>query len=53
MKEPNDYSDYDKVTPLEWAEYEFATIAYDYKIHLDAIKSISNIFKRLYNGQMR
>ncbi len=46
------HTDYDDVTPLEWAEYEFATIEYDYKVHPDAAKSILNIFKRLYNDRI-
>jgi hypothetical protein len=40
-------SDYDNVTPLEWAEYEFATIEYDYEIHPEAAKAIYEILKRL------
>ncbi|KKL05457.1 hypothetical protein LCGC14_2605840 [marine sediment metagenome] len=41
---PNDYDD---VTPLKWAEYELATIEYDYKVHPEAAKMIRNLFKRL------
>ena len=41
------HTDYDAVTPLEWAEYEFATIAYDYQIHQKAAIAIREIFKRL------
>jgi len=44
------FSDYDGVTPLEWAEYEFATIEYDHRISPDAAKAIRAIFKRLYDG---
>ena len=44
--------DYKNVTPLEWAEYEFATTEYDYKIHPDAAKTIRSIFRRLY-GESR
>lgn len=43
----NDYKD---VTPLEWAEYEFATIWYDYCIPKPAAEAILDIFKRLANG---
>lgn len=43
-------SDYDGVTPLEWAEYEFATVEYDYKIHPRAAEAIRAIFKRLASG---
>ena len=44
-------TDYDDVTPLEWIEYEFATIEYDYKIHPDAAKRIIKLFERLYNDR--
>lgn len=40
-------SDYDNVTPLEWAEYEFATIEYDHKISPDAARGIRAIMQRL------
>jgi len=39
--EPND---------LEIAEYQFATIEYDYKVHPDAAEAIRRIFKQLYEG---
>jgi len=39
--------DYEDVTPLEWAEYEFATIEYDYRIHPVAASAIRGIFERL------
>lgn len=42
-----DKSDYDDVTPLEWAKYEFATIEYDYKVHPEAAKRILNLLERL------
>ena len=42
--------DYANVTELEWAEYEFETIEYDYQIHPKAAKIIRNLFKRLYNA---
>lgn len=41
--------DYESMTPLDWAEYEFATIEYDYKIHPGAARAIREIFKRLYD----
>ncbi len=41
--------DYAEVTPLEWAEYEFDTVAYDYKIPEKAAATIRNIMKRLAN----
>ena len=34
-------------TPLEIAEYRFATIEYDYKIHPKAAQEIRDIFKQL------
>jgi hypothetical protein len=40
-------TDYDNVTPLEWAEYEFATIEYDFRIPLKAAQGIREIMKRL------
>lgn len=40
-------SDYDRVTPREWAEYEFATIEYDYRIPAPAAKAIRSILDRL------
>ncbi len=42
-----DEDDYKDVTPIEWVEYEFATIEYDYKIHPEAAKRIMALFKRL------
>jgi len=30
-----------------WAEYEFATTEYDYRIHPDAAKTIRTMFRRL------
>lgn len=47
MPEYTGPSDYDDVTPLEWAEYEFATIVYDYGIPADAATAIRAIFIRL------
>lgn len=44
----NDYYD---ATKLDWAEYEFATIEYDYRIHPDAAKRIRQIFKALYGQE--
>lgn len=44
-------SEYDEVTPLEWAEYEFATIEYDYRIPERAANAIRAIFKRLSEGR--
>jgi len=38
--------DYEDCTDLDWAEYEFSTIEYDYRIHPDATKAIRNILKR-------
>lgn len=45
-----DDSDYEALTGLDWAEYEFATIEYDYNIHPNAANSIRAIFERLYKG---
>lgn len=39
-------TEYDEVTPLEWAEYEFSTIEYDYRIPTEAAQRIREIFKR-------
>ncbi len=59
MMHPNDaractvdenYTEYDAMTELDWAEYEFATIEYDYNIHEKAARSIRAIFERLYKG---
>lgn len=36
-----------QMTPLESAEYEFATIEYDYNIHQNAAERILAIFRRL------
>lgn len=44
-----DDNTYEAMTQLDWAEYEFATIEYDFRIHADAAKAIRNIFKRLYD----
>lgn len=44
-------NEYEDATPLDWAEYEFATIEYDYKVHPNAAKAIREIFKRLANDQ--
>ena len=41
--------EYESMTQLDWAEYEFATIEYDYMIHPKAAISIRAIFKRLYD----
>ncbi len=46
----NGPSDYDEMTELDWAEYEFGTVEYDYKVHPEAARIIRLIFKRLYNG---
>lgn len=43
-------SDYDKMTELDWAEYQFATIEYDYNIHPQAANAIRAIFKQLSKG---
>ena len=40
---------YEGMTPLDWAEYEFATIEYDFKIDPRAAEAIRAIFKRLYD----
>lgn len=39
--------DYADVTPLQWAEYEFATIEYDNNISPKAAQAIRAIFVRL------
>lgn len=39
--------DYDDVTPLEWANYEFATVEYDYKISSEAADRIYRIMEEL------
>lgn len=41
--------EYESMTQLDWAEYEFATIEYDYKIPPKAAEAIRTIFKRLYD----
>lgn len=41
-------SDYERMTELDWAEYQFATVEYDYNIHPRAAESIRAIFKQLY-----
>ena len=45
--ERDDYAD---VTELDWAEYEFGTVEYDYNIHPQAARVIRTLFKRLYNA---
>ena len=47
-RDENYPSDYDRMTELDWAEYVFDTIAYDYQIHEDAAKAIRAIFVQLY-----
>lgn len=42
-----DQDEYANITPLEWAEYEFATIEYDYRIQEEAAARIRGIFKQL------
>lgn len=42
--------EYEDMTALDWAEYEFDTIEYDYKIHPEAAKAIRSLFKRLYEN---
>lgn len=46
--EPDDQCEYDSLTELDWAEYQFATIEYDYHIHPDAARSIRAIFEQLH-----
>ena len=41
-------SEYANLTELDWVEYEFATIEYDYQIHQIAAKRIRELFKRLF-----
>lgn len=41
-------NDYDSLSELDWAKYEFATIEYDFKIHPDAAKRIRKLFERLH-----
>ena len=43
----NEQTDYDNITELDWVLYEFATIAYDYKIHPEAVRRINELFERL------
>jgi hypothetical protein len=43
---------YEDCTPLDWAEYEFATIEYDYMIQPEAARRIREIFKRLYEDSL-
>lgn len=38
-------------TELDWAEYEFATVEYDYQIPPRAAERIRALFKRLYDAQ--
>ena len=47
----SEISDYDEVTPLEWAEYEFATIEYDAQLTPRTAEAIRAIFKRLANDK--
>lgn len=43
--------EYAGCTELDWAEYEFATIEYDYKVHPDAARRILELFKKLYEAK--
>ena len=42
--------DYESVSELDWADYQIATIEYDYRIHPKAAESIRSIFKQLSKG---
>lgn len=50
IPEEKDGYDYSDITPLEWALYEMATIAYDYRVHPEAVERIEAIFRQLYKG---
>jgi hypothetical protein len=41
--------DYEGMTQLDWAMYEFATIRYDFRIHPVAADRIEQIFRNLYD----
>jgi hypothetical protein len=41
-------NEYSTMTELDWAEYMFATIEYDYNLHPRAAQSIRAIFRQLY-----
>ena len=43
----DNYSEYDQLTERDWVDVEFATIAYDYQIHPDAVGRISLLLDRL------
>lgn len=45
----DDSDDYTHLTELDWAEYEFATIEYDFRIHPIAAERIRHLFKRLHD----
>lgn len=49
MKDTQEYQEYEEMSKLDWAEYEFTTIEYDYVIHPNAAKAIRAIFKRLHD----
>lgn len=47
MNQIEEEGEYDLAIPSrEWAEYEFATIEYDYHIHPQAASMIRSIFDR-------
>jgi len=50
--EYNEYDEYEDMTPLDWAEYEFATIEYDYKIHPEAARRIRELLERVYFAKL-
>ena len=51
MSDPNTSGDdYKDMTELDWVEYEFATIEYDYRVHAEAARRIRCLFKRLYDS---
>lgn len=46
--EDTEDDEYARLTELDWVEYEFGTIEYDYQIHPIAAKRIRELFKRLF-----
>lgn len=45
-------NEYEQMTDLDWVEYEFATIEYDFQIHPTAAKRIRALFERLYERSL-
>ena len=45
--------EYDQLNSLDWFEYEFATIEYDYQLMPKLALRIRNIAKSLYNNAFK